>query len=74
LNEQLLPTEMIEIQPLGTITPFDVASPQTYTVSDPAMTILFEQFTYDLICDDLIWTYWSTLSNGSVLPPFITFT
>ena len=37
------------------------------------MNLLFDFFSYTVLCSDLEWTYTVTLSGGAALPSFITY-
>jgi hypothetical protein len=51
-----------------------VSSPtsQTYTLTGSTTTYTFPDFTFLLICSDMVFTYTATLSDGSSLPSFLS--
>ena len=73
MNKTVLPSECNYYLPEGTILSPTLASTQFYTIGNSALNIGFSDFKYSISCIDTVWVYESTLSNGTVLPSFISF-
>eukprot|EP00347_Sterkiella_histriomuscorum_P002815 403366702 len=75
INLVTLPTNCLSYLNVGTIIEPPLAQ-QTYTLSDPALTISIPEFTYSITdcSDSYIWVYSAYFSNGTSLPTGITFT
>jgi hypothetical protein len=56
-----------------TVSPVTIAA-QTYNIDDPALVFSFGDFGYAGDCWTTTWTYVATLSDGTALPSFVTFT